>query len=225
MLILAVEGSLARCSAVVLQGNTVLAAGQHEAPRGHPSALPPMAEQVLAEAGVKPAALDAVAVGIGPGGFTGLRTAIALAEGLAQALGKPLIGVTTGEAMAVDMPQALRAGRALWSVLDQRQGRVVLEIFRPGAALPEAPLILPIETLPDPEGPVLLVGDAAEAVAAALTARGFVVSAAPPALPSAAAVGRVAHLRLLGALPPRAAAPLYAEPAATTSPGMRVTQH
>jgi tRNA threonylcarbamoyladenosine biosynthesis protein TsaB len=219
MLILALEGALARCSAALVQDRTLLAEALHEAPRGHPSALPPMAEQVLAEAGAAPARLDAIAVGVGPGGFTGLRTAIALAEGLAQALGKPVIGVTTGEALASEIPPSARAGQALWSVLDQRQGRVVLEIFRPDAALPEAPIILPLADLPDPAGSVLLVGDAAVAVAAALTVRGFAASAAPPAMPSAEAVARVAQQRLLGKLPPRSAAPLYAEPPATTRPG------
>ncbi|MBM3586696.1 MAG: tRNA (adenosine(37)-N6)-threonylcarbamoyltransferase complex dimerization subunit type 1 TsaB [Alphaproteobacteria bacterium] len=219
MLILALEGALARCSVALLRDDALLSAALHEAPRGHPSALPPMAEQVLAEAGAAPASLDAIAVGVGPGGFTGLRTAIALAEGLAQALGKPVMGVTTGEALASAVPPSARAGQALWSVLDKRQGRVVLEIFPPGAAWPEAPMILQLADLPDPAGPVLLVGDAAAPVATALTARGFAASAMLPEFPLAEAVGRVAGRILAGKLPQRSAAPLYAEAPATTRPG------
>lgn len=218
MLILALEGALARCSAAILRDENLSAEAVHEAPRGHPAALPALAERILMQANITPTALDAIAVSVGPGGFTGLRTAIALAEGMAQALDKPLIGVTTGEALAAEILAEKRQAGAVWSALDQRQGRVVLEIFSPGAALPQAPVILPIETLPDPEGVITLIGDAAVAVSQALAARGFVGVDSLPALPSAKAVGLVAMARLKGLLPPRGAAPLYAEPPATTTP-------
>lgn len=218
MLILAIEGALARCSAAILRDGTVLAAGRHDAPRGHPAILPPLVQQVFAEAGLRPVALDAVAVGVGPGGFTGLRTAIALAEGVSQALGKPLIGVTTGEALVAELPEALRGTNPVWSVLEQRQGRVIVEIFRPAATMPEPPVILPIEALPDPGGAVFLVGDAAADVAMVLGRRGIAATAQLPALPSAKALGRVATRRSAGFLPPRHAAPLYAEQPATTKP-------
>ncbi|MBR0673244.1 tRNA (adenosine(37)-N6)-threonylcarbamoyltransferase complex dimerization subunit type 1 TsaB, partial [Roseomonas soli] len=52
MKILAIEGALARCSAAVLADGRVVAAEEAEAPRGHPSLLPPMAAAVLARAGL-----------------------------------------------------------------------------------------------------------------------------------------------------------------------------
>ena len=217
MRILAIEGALARCSAAVLADGAVLAAESAEAARGHPALLPPMAAAVLARAGLRAAALDAVAVGVGPGGFTGLRAAIALAEGIAHAAGLPLIGVTTGEALAAALPEARRAGRAAWAAVDNRRGRVVLEAFAPGAAVPGAPVVAALEDLPALPGPLLLLGDAAEAVAAALAARGDAAESLP-GLPDAALVAQVAARRLAGAIPPRAGAPLYAEPPAVRAP-------
>ncbi len=218
MRLLAIEGALARCSCAVLADGQVLAEQAAEAARGHPSLLPAMAAAVLARAGLRAPALDAVAVGVGPGGFTGLRAALALAEGIAQGAGVPLLGVTTGEALAAALPEGQRGARALWAAIDNRRGRVVLEIFAPGAALPDAPRVAPLDALPATTGPVLVLGDAAEVVAQALAARGTPAQA-HPGLPLAAMVARVAALRLAGALPPRAAVPLYAEPPAVRAPG------
>ena len=143
------------------------------------------------------------------------RAAIALAEGLARGAGRPLLGVTTGEALAAEAPAT---GGAVWAAVDNRRGRVVLECFAPGAAVPAAPLVAPLDALPAATGPVLVLGDAAAAVAAALAARGDVAEALP-GLPRAAAVARVAARRLAGELPPRGPAPLYAEPPAVRAPG------
>lgn len=219
MRILAIEGALARCSVALLADGVVLAARQADAARGHPALLPRFAAEVLAEAGMAATGLDAVAVGVGPGGFTGLRAAIALAEGLALAAGCPLIGVTTGEALAAAQPEAA-AGRAIWAAIDNRRGRVVIECFAPGALVPDAPLVAPLDGLPAVRMPVLALGDAAEVVAGLLGARGDVAEARP-GLPHAEAVALVAARRLAGSLPPRGAAPLYAEPPAVSAPAGR----
>jgi tRNA threonylcarbamoyladenosine biosynthesis protein TsaB len=213
MRILAIEGALARCSAAVWADGAVVAAAATDAPRGQPALLPPMVADVLARAGGGP---DAVAVGVGPGGFTGLRAAIALAEGIARGAGCPLAGITTGEALLAALPPEMRAGRAVWAAIDNRRGRVVLEIFAPGEAMPAPPLVSALDALPPALGRVLVLGDAAEAIATLLRARGDSAQA-HPGLPDAADLARLAAQRLLAGLPPRPAVPLYAEPPAVTA--------
>lgn len=217
MKILAIEGALARCSAAVLVDGAVAASTMEDAARGHPSLLPSMAQAVLARATLRATALDAVAVGVGPGGFTGLRAAIALAEGIARGARLPLIGVTTGEALAAALPDSDLRGGEVWAAVDNRRGRVVLECFPPGAEEPQPPIVAPLDDLPAAATPLLILGDAAAAVAEVLFARRAAVTARP-GLPDAVAVARVAARRLAGTLPPRTGAPLYAEPPAVKTP-------
>jgi tRNA threonylcarbamoyladenosine biosynthesis protein TsaB len=214
--ILALDASLARCSAALLADGEVRAHRMLDGGRGHAATLPPMVQAVLREAGVAATDLDAVAAVVGPGGFTGIRAALALAQGLALAAGLPALGVTTGEALVAGL-----AGRqgAVWSVVDTRRGRVVLERFAAGAATAEGPPeACDIEALPLPAGPVTLVGDAAEVVAASLLARGAAVLVGGSRQPDAAAAARVAALRLAGRIPALAARPLYVEPPAVRLP-------
>ncbi|WP_419895863.1 tRNA (adenosine(37)-N6)-threonylcarbamoyltransferase complex dimerization subunit type 1 TsaB [Roseomonas sp. USHLN139] len=219
MRILALDGALARASAAVWAEGRVLAARAAEGARGQAVALPPMVAAVLAEAGVAAASLDAVAAVVGPGGFTGIRAALALAQGVALAAGRPAIGVSTGEALAASLPEELRAAHAVWSATDTRRGRILLERFAPGSLTPLGPPEpFPLDALPVPEGVVALVGDAAPLLAAQLGDRALLTGAL---LPDAAAVAAVAALRLQGKLPPRACLPLYVEPPAVTPPAAR----
>ena len=214
MRILALDGSLARASAALWADGEVLAHRAVAGDRVQPTALPPMAEALL-RAGAAP---DAVAVVVGPGSFTGLRSAIALAEGIALGLGIPVIGVTTGEALAAALPEALREGAETWAVVDTRRGRMALERIAPGGLVAAPPELYAEAELPAPSGPVALAGDAAPLAAARLLARGFDAVLTDSRLPDAGAAARVAALRLAGAIPPLGSAPLYAEPPAVRLP-------
>src|SRR5262249_40904154 len=124
-LVLALDAALARCSAAVVADEELLAEHQQSATQGHAALLPVMANDVLAKSGIVATSLDLIAVTVGPGSFTGIRAALALAHGIALATGKPIVGVTVGEALADSLPHL--GERILWSAIDSRRGRVFLE--------------------------------------------------------------------------------------------------
>ena len=91
------------------------------APRRHAELSLPWAEQLLAEAGIAKSQLDAIAVGRGPGAFTGVRLAIAIAQGIALALDRPVVPVSTLAALAMQSP-----GERILAAIDARMGEVYL---------------------------------------------------------------------------------------------------
>ena len=95
----AFETSSDWCS-VALCLNGEIAALEERAGQRHSELALPMLGRLLGEAGIAPSALDAVAFGAGPGSFTGLRIACGLAQGIAFAWDRPVIGVSTLEALA-----------------------------------------------------------------------------------------------------------------------------
>tara|TARA_Y100000590_G_scaffold435366_1_gene554692 strand:+ start:2348 stop:3001 length:654 start_codon:yes stop_codon:yes gene_type:complete len=99
-LILALETSSSICGAAIIKGRDCLALKEEEIPRKHAEILPLFVESVIYESGEEIKTINAVAVGIGPGSFTGLRIGLGFAKGFAFAQGLPILAVPTIEAMA-----------------------------------------------------------------------------------------------------------------------------
>lgn len=139
MLVLGLDTCLNACSVAVLDGGRVLAHAAESMARGHQERLAPMAQAVMAEAGVGFDRLERIGVTIGPASFTGLRVGVAFAKGLASALGIPAAGVGTLEALAAEAEGLVAA------VIDARREQVYLQVFEDGHAL-MAPDVLQLET-------------------------------------------------------------------------------
>lgn len=97
---------------------------------GHATRLLPLARVLLSEAELEWEAITRIAVGVGPGTFTGLRIGVATASGLAQSLGRDLVGVPSLQALAhaahVEQPQR-RSG--VLAVIDARRGELFVSAY------------------------------------------------------------------------------------------------
>jgi len=94
------------------------------APRRHAELVLPWADALFGEAGMAKSQLDAIAVGRGPGAFTGVRLAIAIAQGIALALDRPVIAVSTLAALATEAN-----GERTLAAIDARMGEVYFGAF------------------------------------------------------------------------------------------------
>ena len=135
MTILGFDTSTAASTAAVLRGGgeTVECAPPAErlAERpAHASELLPAVHDVMERAGVRFGDLDAIAVGLGPGTFTGLRIGVATARALAKANALPLRGVSSLAALAAALPEGGRL-----PLIDARRGEVYGALFDSGAEL------------------------------------------------------------------------------------------
>ncbi len=158
MRLLAFETATEACS-VALWVDGALTARHEVAPRRHAELALPWAEALLADAGLARSQIDAIAVGRGPGAFTGVRLAVSVAQGIALALDRPVVPVSTlatlsmralaadGEAPVADaapggsgraedagtVPDA--HGRWILAAIDARMGEVYVGAFRTDAGL------------------------------------------------------------------------------------------
>ena len=130
--LLAIETSTEACSVAVWRDGEVLERFEI-APRQHATLLLPWCEDMLAEAGVAKSQLDAVAVGRGPGAFTGVRLAISAAQGMALGLDRPLLPVSTLAALALgpalELDHSLIGGQRIMAAIDARMGEVYAACF------------------------------------------------------------------------------------------------
>jgi tRNA A37 threonylcarbamoyladenosine modification protein TsaB len=208
MRLLVLDAALACATAALLEGDRVLAVRSFTERTGLAVQLPLMLVEILAETGLRVEDCD--------GSFTGIRTALALAEGLARASGRKLAPVTVGEALHQALPHLGK--RDLWTATLSRRGHVFIETD-------QTCLSLPLTELPRPAGPLAVAGNAAIEVTARLAARGHNVMLTDARHPSPRAIAAAARLRLEGGLPARSAAPLYVDPPEAKLPagGLRPT--
>jgi len=124
-LILAIETSTVVCSVALFDGPLILGLQELYTEKSHSQFLTPMVGNVVDQAGYKLQALDAVAISMGPGSYTGLRIGTSTAKGLCFALDIPLISVNTLMAMVCGMNKYNQNGKLLCPMIDARR----MEVF------------------------------------------------------------------------------------------------
>jgi tRNA threonylcarbamoyladenosine biosynthesis protein TsaB len=133
MNLLALDTATESCSAALLCGESLLERSEL-APRRHAELILPMIDSLLNEAGLARRQLDGIAVGRGPGAFTGVRLAISVAQGLALGLDIPVVPVSSLAALAQDVPgdDASMQAASILAVIDARMGEIYAGVFRRG---------------------------------------------------------------------------------------------
>jgi tRNA threonylcarbamoyladenosine biosynthesis protein TsaB len=174
-------------------------------------------EELLAAGGVRLRELDRLAVGIGPGSFTGVRIAIAYAKSLAYAGGLPLVGVSSYDALE---PEG--APLPVLTVVRGRRGVICARLRDAGSAATACGTVAAVldRLLLGEPGPVHIAGNT-EDVLSEIDERGWTVRALPPrAAVPAVAIAQLARTRVPSPTP-HALAPDYGEAPAVSVPKLR----
>lgn len=127
--LLAIDTSSAACSAALWRDGALATHRHKDMERGHSEALMPMIMETLAEAGQGLREIDAIAVTVGPGAFTGIRIGLAAARGIGLAAGIFVHGVTTFGAVAEAVPESVRRGRRILVLLDSKRGDLFVQAY------------------------------------------------------------------------------------------------
>ncbi len=197
MKILAVDTALGACSIALLDGNDVVAHHWTAMARGHAEALAPMVARGLHQAGLTLSDIDRLAVTTGPGTFTGQRVGLAFMRGLRLALDRPLVGITTLEAMAA-AASAESGLSAVATLHAAKRNEVYAALFVNGEPLLQvqvadfATMMANIRTVMHRSESLALAGTGAEAAANWLKQHGGSVELTTVRQPDALWVARLA---------------------------------
>lgn len=205
MTVLGIETATLVCGVAVERDGAILADRWVEERSVHAEKLFGLLDEVLMAAGTPPRSLDAIAVSIGPGSFTGLRIGLSAAKGLHLALGVPLVAVPTLTALAHRAVPVLNgASGHIVAALDARRDEVYCQTFAVrdgglGAAgeVDARTVSQLVRSLP--AGSVLVTGDAREKVLTALRSAGVADEARVRAVDDAVARCSAAAVALAGA--------------------------
>lgn len=220
-------------SVAVWHEGKILSHLQEQASTGEAQRLIPLIEAAMADVGMDYRDLDGVAVTLGPGSFTGIRVGLATARGICLAAEKPLIGVTTLEALASDCPDPV-----ILATVDSRRREPFVQIFYRDGITSNPDLLAESHSLTEPhpltepmacepellasvvrasaEAPLTVIGDCAADIVQLLRADKIDASLGAPAVPNAASVARIAAARFSAVQKGStlaAAGPLYLRPA------------
>lgn len=133
MRILVIDTALGACTAAVFQDGAPVAVRSEFMTKGHQERLGGLVRTVMVEAGWDFDRLDRIGVTVGPGSFTGLRVGLAFAQGLGAALDRPVVGLSTLDALAASLDNG--DGAPVAALIDARRGQVYAKLFLGGRAL------------------------------------------------------------------------------------------
>jgi tRNA threonylcarbamoyladenosine biosynthesis protein TsaB len=216
--ILALDTSGDTCSVAVVEGQELLMELNFRHNRQLTERLPGIVEFALSQAGVTLEELDAFAVGLGPGSFTGVRVGVTMVKTWAEVLGKRVIGVSSLDALARSVSGA---GIAVVAVVPSRKDEVIAAFYKPDRPNPVSePVVLPTAdviahasaALEVPR--MLVLGECAHWIAPSSLA---VIRAGAPRAFHVARLGQ-ARLRVHGPDDPAILAPLYIAPPPIRAP-------